>query len=421
MSRILLVNTNRYHEPPAPPLALEYLAGDLDLTAHEYEILDLCFEPSPNEILSAMLDEGDFDVVGFTIRNIDTVIYHNNIFFLDDIVELAETVKQRGIPLILGGAGFSFAPAQILSYIGADYGVSGPGEKALPVLLDMIERSGVGKGTSLDGRRFLPANAVSHRNIDSLDYERYTAARGLIGYETQKGCNETCTFCREGNGLCVQKSPQSVVEELNRLYAKGIGKFHLCDTEFNQDIRHCKHFLELFIEQGPPAEWSLYMKAYPVDEKLFELLKKSGATMVTLSLPSGRDSMQNAAAFGAAAKEAGLKLAVDFLCGFPGETRDDLKRSIDILRGMGADTVGVNNYIRLYPGLEVTKRVLSSPEKYGKKHVIGEYSDEDSLIHPVFYNHITAEELKDIIGGDPIFTIEGFERSSNYERLHGSE
>ena len=41
------------------------------------------------------------------------------------------------------------------------------------------------------------------------------------------------------------------------------------------------------------------------------------------------------------------------------------------------------------------------------------------MIRPVFYNSITMDMLKELIGDDPLFKIEGFERTSNYERLQG--
>ncbi|MCE5251087.1 B12-binding domain-containing radical SAM protein, partial [bacterium] len=83
--KILLINTNRYQKPPVPPLALEYLAGALERSAHEYRVLDLCFADDPVAELDREISGFSPDVAGITVRNIDTVLYNNNEFFLDEI------------------------------------------------------------------------------------------------------------------------------------------------------------------------------------------------------------------------------------------------------------------------------------------------------------------------------------------------
>ena len=42
---------------------------------------------------------------------------------------------------------------------------------------------------------------------------------------------------------------------------------------------------------------------------------------------------------------------------------------------------------------------------------------DDGSLDSVFYNHLPTERLKEMTADDPLFKIEGFENSSNYERL----
>jgi len=413
--KILLVNPNRYRTPPVPPLGLEYLAGALEDAGHECRLLDLCFADDPLVALEEETVRFIPDAAGLTVRNIDSCIYYNNEFFLDDYIPLVEILKSHGVPVILGGAGFSFIPEGILGCLGADWGVTGPGEQALPHLLDLIGSDPPEQGTVLSGWKAGIDPKQHVRKHDLIEYERYLDAGGLAGFETQKGCFETCAYCSEGGRPVIFRDSEIVVEELKVLVRRGITRFHLCDTEFNQDLRHCTVVLGALIEKGPDISWALYMKTEPYSDELFRLLGRSGADLITLSVPTGRRSIDHVRPIADLAKKNGIKLAVDYLCGFPGDTIESVRRDIEILRGSAADTVGVNAHLRLHPDLAVTRRILSSVEYRGR--LLGAVDGNPSMIRPVFYNHISKEMLRDIIGDDPLFKIEGFEKTSNYERI----
>ena len=61
--KLVLINPNRYRTPPVPPLALEYLAGSLEGTAHECRILDLCFADEPVDTLDSEIESFSPDIV----------------------------------------------------------------------------------------------------------------------------------------------------------------------------------------------------------------------------------------------------------------------------------------------------------------------------------------------------------------------
>ena len=165
--KILLINPNRYRNPPVPPLALEYLAGALEDSHHEYHILDLCFAENPIGEIDRAIQSFSPHVAGISIRNIDTVIYNNNIFFLDEIKSFVDHVKSLGIPVIIGGAGYSFIPEGILGYLGADWGVDGPGERALVYILDRLEHETPPAGMIFNGwKTDIGHNWNSKRTID---------------------------------------------------------------------------------------------------------------------------------------------------------------------------------------------------------------------------------------------------------------
>ncbi|MFC1511755.1 B12-binding domain-containing radical SAM protein [Candidatus Latescibacterota bacterium] len=413
---IMLINPNRYRTPPTPPLGLEYLAGALEDAGHEWRIVDLCFADDPGGEIDRAVAEFKPDIAGFTVRNIDTVIYQNNVFFLDEIGELVRRMKSCGIPVILGGAGFTFAPGEVLAYLGGDWGIAGPGERALPAFLDCLEGDPPESGTVINGFRWGINPALTVRRGLSVDYPRYLADRAVAGFETQKGCVGNCSYCPEcREKTLLFRSPRAVVAEISTLAEQGVTTFHLCDTEFNQNLRRSNAFLRTLIEKDLPIRWVLYQKSRPYSEELFQLLGKSGATLVTLSLPTGQQWLEAAGEQIRLAREYGIKLAIDLLVGFPGQTPDDVRRIIEALRGLEPDTVGINSTIRLTKGLPLTGRILSS--EVHRRHLLGAVEDNPDMVKPVFYQWLSADMLREMVGGDPLFRIEGFERTSNYERV----
>jgi radical SAM superfamily enzyme YgiQ (UPF0313 family) len=413
--KLLLINPNRYRTPPVPPLALEYLENALRFSRHECRVLDLCFADDPLEAIDSEIDSFSPDIAGITVRNIDTVIYDNNVFFLDDMKPLVKRIKENGILVVIGGSGFSFSPKGVLEYLGGDWGVTGPGEKALVHILDCCETEPPSTGTIFDGREFGFDPDMPVMRGDSIKYGQYIDEGGLAGFETQKGCMERCFYCSEGSSAVVFRNPERIVEELKTLTHRGITGFHLCDTEFNQDLDFCHTFLEMLIAKGPVISWAVYMKSSPYDDELFRLLKKSGANFVTLSIPTGSNSLEHAGKICWLAKKYNIKLAVDLLLGFPGETAESVKRTIDYMRKIRPDTIGVNTTFRLYTEMGMTREILASP-RYSE-NLTGSVKDNPGLVRPVFYNHITVDTLREIIGDDPLFRIEGFERTSNYQRV----
>jgi len=379
-------------------------------------VLDLCFSDTPEADIETAVREYSPDIAGITIRNIDTVIHLNNVFFLDEIKTFVDTVKSLGVPVVLGGVGYSFIPAGNLGYLGADWGISGPGENAIVSLLDNIGSGNApDTGTVLDGWGYGFDPDLRVRRGEVIDYAPYLSNRGLAGFETQKGCYELCSYCMEARGNVRVRNPIRIGEELHDLAAKGVTTFHLCDTAFNQDLDHCNAVLDEMIANGPEISWALYLKSAPYSDELFHKLKQSGVSMVTLSLPTGPDGLDHAAEQVRLARKHGLKMAVDLLTGFPNETVESVTETIEQFREIRPETVGVMSTLRLYPHLPVTKRIAGS-EKH-RAVMSGEIEDNPDFIRPVFYEWLSVDKLREIIGDDPLFKIEGFERTSNYERI----
>lgn len=74
---ILLVNPNRFRDPPVIPIGLEYIAQSLLEHDHRVDILDLCLSTDVNGDIAAQMTKKQYGLIGVTIRNIDSVLFFN--------------------------------------------------------------------------------------------------------------------------------------------------------------------------------------------------------------------------------------------------------------------------------------------------------------------------------------------------------
>jgi hypothetical protein len=415
--RIALVNTNRYLQPPVIPLGLEYIAHYIEKEGYEGKVIDLAFAERPEEVLRKELGSFDPGVVGFSVRNNDTALYPDPVFFLDEVAAFISAAREAcDAEIIAGGSALMVGPSEVAQYLGCDCAVFGPGEKALPLLLQRLEKGERlprlfnGWLTGLDPDE-VPARARW------LDYSPYLEDRGVTGFETQLGCTFGCAFCIEASLPRQARGIEAIVCELRSLVAMGYTRMHLCDCEFNQDMEFCKVLLRRLCEEDMPLSWSPYMKPLPCDAELLRLIAGSGARCITLSvdsrsLYSGVYDLPALGDFIKGAKAEGIRVCVDLLVGFPDEGLEEIRGLIEFLKRERPDTVGINSWMRLYKYTELGRQIMA--ERPAKGRIEG--NDPDCL-KPVFYNWLDEDACNSLIGGDPIFRIEGRERLSNYERL----
>ena len=412
--RILLINPNRYVSPPVPPIGLEHVAGTLDRIGHEVALLDLCFSTMPEQDVRTAISSFRPYIAGITVRNIDTVLYQANEFFLDDIRGMIRVIKDHaGLKVIIGGVGVSTNPAGVLEYLGADYAVEGPSEDALPEILCAAAGGRTDKRLFRGRYRY---DITCRRNRGGVDYGAYIEKGGIAGFATHTGCTSSCVYCIEASTPVSFRPASEVVEELRGFVDEGISRFHLCDPEFNEDSDYCISFCECLKKSGMNIDWAVYMKPANFSRKLIKLMRETGVSLITLSVDSWKkcplywDDIQK---FIFSARSAGIRIVVDFLTGFPLEDEDILPFYLDLFRRSRPDSVGINTYIRLYKRMRITEIIMQDNKL---RQSLAGCRDDASLVKPVFFNRIREEALQEAIGGDSLFRIEGLDRGVNYIR-----
>lgn len=414
---ILLVNPNRYRHPPVPPVGLEYIAGDLAAAGHSPEILDLCFSEGPYDDLDRAIQSFAPEVVGISVRNIDTVLYPANEFFLDDIKSLVEHIRKKYcLKVVIGGAGVSADPQGVLEYLGADCAVAGLGEGVGIEVLTGVTTAAFSNGVY---ERKHTHEISCPRLTAGIDYARYAADGGIAGFETHKGCSSSCIYCIEADTCVSFRKIPEVIRDIQGFAAQGIRRFHLCDPEFNEDLDYSLDFLKALKESGVGIDWALYLKPSNYNRKIFQLMKQTGVSLITLTVDSWKKCplyWTDIEKIIFSARSNDIKLVVDFLTGFPYEQEDTLLFYLDFFRRLQPDSVGINTCLRLYRGLKVYDIISRDSEL--ARHIIYSTHGEsgDRMLHPAFFINISQERLRELINGDPLFRIEGITKGVNYSR-----
>jgi len=425
--RVALVNTNRI-KPPIAPIGLEYVAEAVNTAGHQVEVLDLCWADDWGSAIASFFERTSFALVGVTLRNTDDSAFTSHQSFLPEFADIVNTIRRHTDALIvLGGVGFSVMPEQVLQLCEADAGVWGGGEFALVKLANRMEAKRewldlpnvVWRGNGNCHRN--PGVALSLANLPPMsrswiDNSRYLREGGQAGIETKRGCPRPCVYCADpiAKGNRIQtRPPKAVVDEVERLLGQGIDHIHTCDSEFNIPEWHafevCREIVRRHL--GDRLRWYAYCAPVPFSPELAKLMHGAGCVGINFGVDNGDgemlrklrrdftpDDILNATR---ACKEASMAVMLDLLLGSPGESRESIIRTVELMRRAEPDRVGVAVGVRVYPGTELADSVKQEEQRSG---LVG---GENSL-DPLFFlapsiAPVAFELLDQLIGDDRRF------------------
>lgn len=381
--KVALVNTNRM-KPPIAPLGLEYVAESLTGAGHVVEICDLCFEEDPGRAITAFFRKSDHDLVGVTLRNTDDCAFTSKESFLEDFSLTVTTIRnETDAPVFLGGVGFSTMPESVLSLCPADGGVWGGGEFAFPELATRLEEKTPwldlpnlvyrdGDGIVRNPPLFFDLNILRPMTRGFVDNGRYFREGGQLGAETKRGCPRDCIYCADpvAKGRAVRtRPPDAVADELNHLLRQGVDNLHLCDSEFNIPKWHAEAITDEFISRGfgKKLRWYAYCSPVPFSMDLALRMARAGCAGVNFGVDSGdRRMLVSLRRYHApgdilnavnSCRQAGIPVMLDLLIGGPGESKESITRTVELMKRANPDRVGVAAGVRVYPGTELSRLV----------------------------------------------------------------
>ena len=227
--------------------------------------------------------------------------------------------------------------------------------------------------------------------------------------ETKRGCPMGCIYCVDplSKGRRVRpRSPEGVADEVTALLRLGVDHLHLCDSEFNIPPEHARAVCQELLARGlgDRVRWYTYASPAPFTAEDAAIWQKAGCAGVNFGVDSADDSMLKALGrhFTAADIEEtaaichrqGLVFMYDLLLGAPGETRETLGETINMMKRLSPDRVGATLGVRIFPGTGLAARVTAESRPGENPDLRGAVEGNERYFAPVFY-------VSSALGPDP--------------------
>ena len=390
---------------PYPPLGTLYAVSYVRARGYDVALFDAMLAESEEEWAKAL----DRHMPKFAILYEDNFNYLSKMCLLrmrEAAFTMIEMAKSRGCTVILCGADATDHAEEYLAR-GADYVLLGEGEETLVELLNQLSAKSEAKPESILGLAYR-FNGSPHRNArrpdisnldtlpfpawDLVDVETYrsiwTKRHGYFSMNmvTTRGCPFHCNWCAKPiwGQRYHSRSPENVVAEMKWLK----GKFNPDHIWFADDILGLKpgwlpRFADAVNEQDARIPFKCLSRADLLTrEGEVDALAGAGAQTVWLGAESGSQKILDAMDKGTRVEQihearqrlgrAGVRAGFFLQFGYPGETREDIEKTIQLVRDADPDDIGISVSYPM-PG---TKFYDAVREQLGKKK---NWQDSDDL------------------------------------------
>lgn len=305
-SSILLVQSYLGgEETPVFPLGLAILAGTL--SDYNVELLDLNVKDEPFQALEETLNRFKPDVVGISIRNIDSTNKRKVSFYYSHMQPTLRHLLNNGRDpvIVLGGSGFSMYAERIMEDIKeATFGVYLEGEETFPRLLENLDHPEKVKGLFyrnkgriiFTGERKPPDfTQIPRPRWELLDMKKYSRFSTGIGIETKRGCSLNCAYCPYPflNGKQYRlKPPPLVLDEIEELVKKyDIREITFTDSIFNIPLSHAEELCQGLIDRKLNVRWIAWFNEKNITKEFLLLAKEAGCSNFIFSPDGFSDSI----------------------------------------------------------------------------------------------------------------------------------
>ena len=277
------------------------------------------------------------------------------------ILKLAKEIDP-GIVTVLGGPHPTFLFKDVLeSEKGiVDYILLGEGEETLRELLQALQNGTVKdvKGIAYvdDGKVVANARRKQITDLeelspawDLLDWEvyNYLVSPGgrMASISTSRGCEMSCSFCSQRlfwRGAWRARNPERVIEEIVFLYEKyQIKVFTLIDAYPTRDRLRWERLLDLLIEKNLDISLLMETRVEDIvrDKDILDKYRKAGIIHIYMGAESADEAVLNSLNKDIEMKttkealellnKAGIVTEASFMIGFPQETWESVKRTIE--------------------------------------------------------------------------------------------
>lgn len=377
---------------PFPPLGTLYAAAVARSLGHQVRVHDSMLASSLDE-WSAALQVNDPDVA---------ILYEDNFNYLtkmcllemrDAALEMIRRAKDRGA-LVLVCSSDSSDELRLYLDAGADYILIGEGEATLGEVLDLLAGKDSKPAEEIAGLAFRDnigeVRETGRRPVirrlddmpapawDLIDLDRYTEiwkvrhGRAAINMVTTRGCPYHCNWCAKpiwGQSYSV-RSPGHVVAEIESLKKLTKAEYvWFMDDIFGLKPGWINNFATLLESHRLQIRFKCLSRAdILLRDGEIESLARAGCDVVWLGAESGSQKILDSMEKGIQVdmidracvmlKEKGIRVGLFIQFGYPGETRQDISKTLKMIRRIMPEELGISVSYPL-PGTRFYDRVRS--------------------------------------------------------------
>ncbi len=407
MKRILLVSSNTCGDPsPVYPIGLSVIAASLAAAGHRVEQFDFLVAGESFEAFRGRIHEFDPDFVCISFRNLDNCDSRSPCGYTGTVKRLVDAVRRvTEAPVIMGGAGFSLVPEEMLALSGADYGIVGEGERLVRELIRDLSEGVLPPSRLLRNDRLLSGGEIPSPLYNGEMTRYYMEQGGMCNLQTKRGCPYRCAYCTypslEGNRFRCRE-PGAVADEIERAGADhGVDSFFFTDSIFNDREDHYLSVAEEILRRRLSVKWCCYVRPEGIGRKEIALLKRAGLYAAELGTDAASDA--TLAALGKGFRFADvlevnrafvaerLPCAHFVMFGGPGETAGTVTEGLENLKELENTVVFAYSGIRILPGTALHARAVAE----------GILLPGSPLTEPVYYRSpgIDPEVMDAMIAG----------------------
>jgi len=340
-------------------------------------------------------------------------------------LKIARIARELGRIVLIGGTHVTIVKEKVLELDSFDFAFFGEGEYSVIEFLNSypdIEKLRKVKGLGFvnEGKTIYNGFPERIRNLDSLPFpdrkllvfnERYMKT-DLSSIMASRGCPHDCSFCASvpiWGRHAVFRSPKNIIQEIKYLRDNyGIKEFRFYDDTFTAKKTNVINFCKLLVSTFGKKyfTWWCLSRVNTIDEEILYWLKMSGCDRIDLGIESGSDKVLKLMRKGITISQAekSIKLAKKhkfwvhtfFIIGFPYETLEDIRQTIDFIKKVKPDSVNLCTFTP-HPGTElydycIEKKLLVHDDGYELYKNIGHHSTNN-----FFSEHISRNEYRKVL------------------------
>lgn len=227
----------------------------------------------------------------------------------------------------------------------------------------------------------LPLPAYDLVNLEKYSYELLGPRFVLL--EATRGCSFSCTYCFKkmyGNGVR-SKHPDQISSEIEFVVNQvGASSIYFFDLEFTLKQNLVKHICDFMNRFQPRVRWCCQTRPDLIDKNLVRQMAIAGCRLIHYGVESGCErilkSIHKKIDLGTIKRAitethaAGIETACFFLVGFPGETKEEMKKTLKFAKSLNP-TYASFHIATPYPETPLYASALKEKRfpRYCKTHV----------------------------------------------------